>query len=141
MRFMIAAHNDGNKPAAVEMTNEIFDSYMKFNEELHKAGVLVAAEGLNPAGIRARVEVKGGKRVVVDGPYAETKELVGGFYVIEVKSKEEALAWAQRCPMGLGTDNVLDIHQLTGADDLPAEIVERVRKVAPTWSKTFEKKP
>ena len=138
---MIAAHNDGNKPASVEMTNELFDTYMKFNEELHQAGVLVASEGLNPAGVRARVEVKGGKRVIVDGPYAETKELVGGFYVIEVKSKEEALAWAQRCPIGLGTDNVLDIHQLTGADDLPPELVERVRKAAPTWSKTFEKKP
>ena len=137
MRFLIAANRGDNKPQDVQVTDAIFDAYMKFNEELHKAGVLVASEGLNPKGVRARVAVKNGKRKVVDGPFTESKELVGGFYVIDVKSPEEALAWAQRCPVGLGTDDVLDIFQLTGADDLPAEIVERIRKVAPTWSATF----
>ncbi len=140
MRFMIAANTGGKQPARVQPDDATFDAYMKFNEEMHKAGVLVASEGLNPAGVRAQVAVKGGKRVLVDGPYTESKELVGGFYVIEVKSKEEALEWAKRCPVGLGTDDVLDIHQLTGAEDLPEEIVQRIRKVAPTWSKTFEKR-
>ena len=137
MRFLIAANRGDNKPQAVQPDDATFDAYMKFNEEMQKAGVLVASEGLNPAGIRARVAVKNGKRTVVDGPVTESKELVGGFYVIDVKTKEEALAWAQRCPVGLGSDDVLDIFQLTGAEDLPPEIVERIRKVAPTWSATF----
>lgn len=133
MRFMIAATTAPDSNLNAPMTDEVFDAYMKFNEELAKAGVLVVSEGLNPAGARARVEVKNGKRRVVDGPYAETKELVGGFYVIEVKSKEEAVAWALRCPVGMASADVLEVHQLTGEGDLPPEIIERVKKVAPTW--------
>jgi hypothetical protein len=142
MRFLIAANaGDQKRDPNAQLDDSLFDAYMKFNEEMHKAGVLVASEGLNPNGMHARVGVKDGKRVVIDGPFAESKELVGGFYVIEVRSKEEALAWAQRCPVGMGTDNVLEIHQLTGAEDLPAEIVQRIRRVAPTWSRTFDRKP
>jgi len=140
MRFLIAANNGGKQRPNVQPDDALIDTYMKFNEELHKAGVLVAAEGLNPAGIRAQVAVKNGKRVITDGPFTESKELVGGFYVIEVSTKEEALEWAKRCPVGLGTDDVLDIFQLTGAEDLPPEFVQRIRAVAPEWSKTFEKK-
>src|SRR5688572_20561816 len=112
MRFLIAANRGDNKPRDVQVTDALFDAYMKFNEDLHQAGVLVASEGLNPKGMRARIGVKNGKRVMVDGPFAESKELVGGFYVIDVKTKEEALEWAKRCPVGLGTDDVLDIFQL-----------------------------
>ncbi len=140
MRFLIAANRGDNKPQDVQVSDAIFDAYMKFNEDLHKAGVLIASEGLNPNGLRARVGVKNGKRVVVDGPFAESKELVGGFYLIDVKTKEEALEWAKRCPVGLGTDDVLDVFQLTGEDDLPPEIVERIRKVAPTWSAAFTRR-
>lgn len=137
MRFMIAATTAPSSTLDAPMTDAIFDAYMKFNEELAKAGVLVVSEGLNPAGARARVEVKNGERIVVDGPYSESKELVGGFYVIDVKSKDEAVKWALRCPVGMASADVLEIHQLTGAEDLPPGLIDRVKKVAPTWAKSF----
>src|SRR5258706_10736951 len=82
MRFLIAATTGEDSTREAPMTDAVFDAYMKYNEELSRAGVLIASEGLNPAGARARLEVKGGKRVLTDGPHTETKELVGGFYVI-----------------------------------------------------------
>jgi hypothetical protein len=112
---------------------------MKYNEEMHKAGVLVAAEGLNPEGKGARIGVRAGKRVVLDGPFIETKELVGGFYLIDVKSREEAIEWALRCPTGLGTDDVLTILQMTEESDIPPEMVKLIQEVAPTWSATWTK--
>jgi hypothetical protein len=143
MRFIITAHPGPNSPApdpAAPFDEQLFTTYMKFNEDLHRAGVLVAAEGLNPAGKGAKVEVKGGRRTVVDGPFAESKELVGGFYVIEVASLDEAVEVAMRCPTGLGFDDVLEIRQLTGEDDLPPQLLDLVKRAAPTWSATFVKK-
>ena len=143
MRFIITAHPGPNSPApdpAAPFDEQLFTAYMKFNEDLHRAGVLVAAEGLNPAGKGAKVEVKGGRRTVVDGPFAESKELVGGFYVIEVASLDEAVEVAMRCPTGLGFDDVLEIRQLTGEDDLPPQLLDLVKRAAPTWSATFVKK-
>ena len=139
MRFMIAATTAPDSKTDAPMTDALFDAYMRFNEELQKAGVLVASEGLNPAGARARIQVKNGKRVVIDGPYAESKELVGGFYVIDVKTKEEAVAWALRCPVGMASADVLEVHQLTGEGDIPPELMKRVEAVAPTWLKTLRK--
>jgi hypothetical protein len=137
MRFIITARpaTDEAKPGAEATFDEaLFISYMKFNEEMHTAGVLVASEGLNPAARGARVAVSGGRRQVVDGPFTETKELVGGFYIIDVKSLDEAIHWALRAPSGLGTDDVLEIRQLTGAGDLPPEILKLIASAAPTWS-------
>ena len=144
MRFIITAHPGADTPApdpSAPFDEPLFTAYMKFNEEMHQAGVLVASEGLNPAGKGAKVQVKGGRRTVVDGPFAESKELVGGFYVIEVASLDEAIGWAMRCPTGLGFDDVLEIRQLTGEDDLPPELVELVKRAAPTWSATFGAAP
>ncbi|MFT3773955.1 MAG: YciI family protein [Minicystis sp.] len=112
---------------------DTFTAYMKYNEDLAKAGVLIASEGLNPQGQGARIGVKDGKRVVLDGPFVESKELVGGFYLIEVPSREEAIAWALRSPVGLGTDDILTIHQMTDGDDIPPELFELIKQVAPTW--------
>jgi hypothetical protein len=141
MRFIITARpaENGTPPAPDAPFDEaLFTTYMKFNEEMHKAGVLVAAEGLNPAGRGARIEVKKGKRTVVDGPFSESKELVGGFYILEVPSLEEAIAWALRAPTGLGFDDVMEIRPLTSEEDVPPPLVELVRTVAPTWSKTWK---
>ena len=147
----------------------LFTAHMAFNEALHKAaavprlhlsGTLAelapecwdSAPGpkdvprypsrrhRDPAGKSARIEVRKGRRTVVDGPFTESKELVGGFYILEVPSIDEAIAWALRCPTGMGFDDVLEIHQLTGEEDVPSPILEMVRKAAPTWSTTFAKR-
>lgn len=140
MRFMITAAPDPNRPtseAHAPPDDKLIADYMKFNEDMHKAGVLIASEGLNPAGKGARVGISGGKRAVLDGPFVESKELVGGFYLIEVKSREEAIEWALRCPVGLGSDDILTILQMTEASDLPPEMMKIVREAAPTWSETW----
>jgi hypothetical protein len=141
MRFIITAAADPNAPKADASapSAELIAAYMRYNEELHKAGVLVAAEGINPAKEGARIGVRNGKRVVLDGPFVETKELVGGFYLIEVKSREEAIEWALRCPTGLGSDDVLTILPMTEESDIPPEMVKLIQDAAPTWSATWAK--
>ena len=142
MRFIITAQpgpNGSQSDPNAPFDEQLFSAYMKFNEEMHKAGVLVAAEGLKPGGEVARVEAKKGKRAVVDGPFTESKELVGGFYIIEVESQQEAIEWALKCPTGLGFDDVLEIRALTGESDIPPRLLELVRTAAPTWSTTFAK--
>jgi hypothetical protein len=136
MRFIITAQagtDDTKVGAQADFDAALLFAYMKFNEEMHTAGVLVASEGLNPAARGARVEVFQGKRRVIDGPFAESKELVGGFYIIDVKSLDEAIQWALRAPSGMGTDDVLEIRQLTGAGDIPPEVLEIIKSAAPTW--------
>lgn len=142
MRFIITAQpGKDNQPADADapFDEKLFTSYMKFNEEMHRAGVLVASEGLNPGGQSARIEVSQGKRALVDGPFAESKELVGGFYILDVASREEAIQWALRCPSGFGLDDVLEVRQLTGEGDLPPHLVELIRSAAPTWSASFRR--
>lgn len=142
MRFIITAQaggakdetRTGSRPEAAGFDEAMFIAYMKYNEEMHQAGILVASEGLNPAAPGARIEVSQGKRRLIDGPFAESKELVGGFYIIEVESLDEAIRWALRAPTGLGTDDVLEVRQLTGAGDLPPEMLQLIRTAAPTWS-------
>jgi len=139
MRFIITAQAGTEKKEADaqgSFSEDLLRAYMAFNEEMHKAGVLVASEGLNPAAPGARIAVSNGKRHVVDGPFAESKELVGGFYIIEVASLDEAISWALRAPSGMGTDDVLEVRQLTGAGDLPPEILRIIESAAPTWSRS-----
>jgi len=143
MKFIVTAQPGPDSPTPdpnAPCDEAIFKRYMAFNEEMHKAGVLVAAEGLNPAGRGARVQAKNGHRTVVDGPFAESKELVGGFYILDVGSLDEAIDWALKSPTGLGFDDVLEIRQLTGEEDLPQFIVDLAREAAPTWSQTFTKR-
>lgn len=154
MRFMISAGPGDNQPntqsqhlaatAQSEHANQpldekMFAAYMKFNEDMHRAGVLVTSEGLTPGGKGARVGISGGKRTVLDGPFAESKELLGGFYVLDVKSLDEAISWALRCPMGLGTDNVLEIRPLTAMEEIPAELLKLSAAVAPSWTASVTK--
>ena len=141
MRFIITA-GPGDTKVETESAigpdgsfdEKLFSAYMKFNEDMHRAGVLVASEGLNPGAKGARVGVTRGKRTVLDGPFAEAKELVGGFYIVDVASLDEAVSWALRCPTGLGTDNVLEIRPLTEMTDIPAALLELSKKVAPAWT-------
>jgi hypothetical protein len=139
MRFIITAQagTENAEPHAGGgggPDDALITAYMRFNEEMHKAGVLVASEGLNPAARGARIAVREGKRYLVDGPFAESKELVGGFYIIDVGSLEEAISWALRAPSGLGADDVLEVRQLTGAGDIPPQMLDIIRAAAPTWS-------
>jgi hypothetical protein len=142
MRFIITAQpgkNSKQPDPDAPVDEKLFAEYMRFNEEMHKAGVLVAAEGLNPGGEGARIEVTKGKRAVVDGPFAESKELIGGFYIVDVNTREEAIEWALRCPTGLGFDDVLEIRALTGESDIPPNLFELARSAAPTWIASFGK--
>ena len=140
MRFLITAAPDPNASSAGAPPDEkLVAAYMRYNEDMHKAGVLVASEGLSPGRKGARVGVSAGKRVVLDGPFTESKELVGGFYLIDVQSLDEAIAWALRSPTGLGSDDVLTIHPMTEASDLPPEMVKIITDAAPTWSAAWRK--
>jgi len=137
MRFIITAQASPDPEATTRpagFDEALFKAYMRFNEEMHQAGVLVASEGLNPAAPGARIAVAKGKRYVVDGPFAESKELVGGFYLLEVDSLDEAIQWALRAPSGFGADDILEVRQLTGAADLPPEILKLIAEAAPNWS-------
>ena len=139
MRFIITAQasTDGPKQDVDGGLDEaLLTAYMRFNEEMHQAGVLVASEGLNPAARGARIAVSKGKRHVVDGPFTESKELVGGFYIIDVGSLDEAISWALRAPSGLGSDDVLDVRQLTGAGDVAPEVLAIIKAAAPRWSES-----
>ena len=140
MRFLITAQpGENSKPPDMDapVDEKLFTAYMRFNEEMYKAGVLVASEGLNPGGQGARLEVRKGKRTVVDGPFAESKELIGGFYIIDVQSREEAIEWALRCPSGMGFDDVLEIRALTGESDITPKLLELLKLAAPMWSASF----
>lgn len=144
MRFIITAQSSAEHPTTDQQAGfdvELFKAYMRFNEEMHQAGVLVASEGLNPAAPGARIAVAQGKRYVVDGPFAESKELVGGFYLIEVGSLDEAVQWALRAPSGFGADDILEVRQLTGAADLPPDILRLIHEAAPTWSASAWQSP
>ena len=100
----------------------------KFNEELVKAGVMLAGEGLHPSSKGARVRFSGGKRTVIDGPFAETKELIAGFWLWQVKSKEEAIEWVKRCPNPHNEETEVEIRQVFEAEDFGAELTPELRE-------------
>jgi hypothetical protein len=100
----------------------------KFNEELAKAGVLVAADGLKPSSQGARVVFNGATRKVVDGPFTETKELVAGFWIWQVKSRDEAIEWVKRCPNPMRTDSEIEIRQIYSAEDFGEALTPELRE-------------
>ena len=129
MRFMVIVKADKNSEAGVLPDEKLLAEMGKFNEELAKAGVMLAAEGLQPSSKGARIRFSGAKRTVIDGPFAETKELVAGFWLWQVKSKEEAIEWVKRCPNPFpGTESEIEIRQVFEAEDFGAEFTPELRK-------------
>ncbi|HXN04595.1 MAG TPA: YciI family protein [Candidatus Acidoferrum sp.] len=118
MRFLILVKASKDSEAGVLPDEKLFTEMGQFNEQLVKAGVLLVAEGLQPSSKGARVKFSGAKRTVIDGPFAETKELIAGFWLWEVKSREEAIEWAKRIPNPTGEDGVVEIRQVYEAGDL-----------------------
>lgn len=119
MRFMMIVKASKEFEAGQMPSDELIAAMGKYNEEMVKAGVLVELAGLQPTSKGARIQFSGGKKTVVDGPFAETKEVIGGFWIINVKSKEEAMEWAMRAPAphGDGKDAEIEIRQIMGLDD------------------------
>jgi hypothetical protein len=122
MRFMAIVKANKDSEAGVMPSKELLAAMGKFNEEMVKAGVLLAAEGLQASSKGARVKFSGSKRTVVDGPFAETKELIAGFWLLQVKSKEEAIEWIKRSPAPFEGEPEIEIRQVFEASDFPAEI-------------------
>ncbi len=120
MRFMVLVKASEESEAGILPSKELLAAMGKYNEELVKAGVMLAGEGLHASSKGARVKFSGDKRTVTDGPFTETKELIAGFWLIQVRSKEEAIEWVSRAPFDGGTE--IEIRQVFEASDFPAEI-------------------
>jgi len=121
MRFMVIVKASKDSEAGIMPSQQLLADMGKFNEELTKAGVLLAAEGLQASSKGARVKFSGDKRIVTDGPFAETKELIAGFWIWKVKSKEEAIEWVKRCPNPMpGQEAEMEIRQVFEAEDFAA---------------------
>ena len=128
MKFMIMVKATRDSEAGVMPSEKLLADMGKFNEELVKAGVMLAGEGLHPSSKGARVRFSGAKRSVIDGPFAETKELVAGFWIWHVKSKEEAIEWVKRCPNPMPGESEIEIRQVFEAEDFGAEFTPELRE-------------
>ena len=128
MKFMVIVKASPESEAGQMPSQQLMTDMGKFNEELVKAGVLLAGEGLHPSSKGARIRFSGSKREVVDGPFPETRNLVAGFWLIEVKSKEEAIEWMKRCPNPMEGESELEIRQIFEADDFGAEFTPELRE-------------
>jgi hypothetical protein len=128
MRFMVIVKADRNSEAGVLPSEELLTEMGKYNEELVKAGIMLAGEGLHPSSKGVRVRFSGTKRTVVEGPFAETKELIAGFWLWQCKSLEEAIEWAKRCPNPMGEESELEIRQVFESEDFGAEFTPELRE-------------
>jgi len=129
MRFMIIVKATKDSEAGVMQSEQLLTEMGKYNEELAKAGVLLAGEGLQPSSKGARVKFSGSKRTVTDGPFAETKELIAGFWLWKVKSKEDAIEWVKRCPNPMpGEVSEIEIRQVFEAEEFGEEFTPELRK-------------
>src|SRR5438034_5570343 len=125
MRFMVIVKANKDSEAGILPSTEILSAMGKFNEELVEAGVMLAGEGLHPSSKGVRVRFSGGKQTVIVGPFTETKELVAGFWLWQVKSKQEAIEWLKRAPFGGGTE--IEIRQVFEADDFGPQLTPELR--------------
>jgi len=129
MRFMIMVKASKDSEAGKMASEELLAAMGKYNEELVKAGIMLAGEGLQPSSKGARVRFSGDRRIVTDGPFTETKELIAGFWLWQVKSKEEAIDWVKRCPNPMpGTEAEIEIRQVFEAEDFGAEFTPELRE-------------
>jgi len=127
MRFMVMVKATKESEAGILPDQKMLAEMGKFNEELVKAGIMEAGEGLQASSKGARVRFSGTKRTVIDGPFAETKELVAGFWIWKVKSKEEAIEWVKRCPNPMPTDSEIEIRQIFEAEDFGEALTPEMR--------------
>jgi hypothetical protein len=128
MRFMVMVRATADSEAGVMPSTELLEAMTRYNDELVKAGVLLAAEGLQPSSKGARVRFSGNQRTVIDGPFAETKELIAGFWLIDVRSKEDAIEWVKRCPNPMDGGGEIEIRQVFEADDFGPEFTPELRE-------------
>jgi hypothetical protein len=138
MRFMMLMIPKGYEKAEPGTTPsaEAVAAMMKYNESLQKSGILLALDGLHPPSMGARVTFSGGKAKVTDGPFAEAKEVLGGYWMIQVKSREEAIEWARRCP---GDDCVIEVRQVQEMADFPADVRQAAAGFEEMQSGQFDK--
>ena len=132
MRFMMLVKANQNSEAGVMPTEKLISAMMKYNEELAKAGVLLDLSGLQPSSKGARVKFSGDRITVIDGPFAETRELIAGYWLIQVKSREEAIEWAKRAPnpAGEGAEGQIELRQLFELEDFePSPSIEKARQL------------
>jgi hypothetical protein len=130
MRFMVIVKASKDSEAGVMPSEEGLGAMAKFNEEMVKAGIMLDGAGLHPSSKGARIKIDGNKRTVVDGPFAETKELIAGYWIIQVKSKEEAIEWMKRVPNPHKEGGEIEIRQMFELEDFgESEAVERHRKL------------
>ena len=128
MRFMVIIKATKQSEAGIMPSEKLLAEMGKFNEELVKAGIMLAGEGLHPSSKGTRVKFSGNKRTVIDGPFAETKELVAGFWLWQVKSKEEAIEWVKRCPNPMPGDSEIEIRQVFEAEDFGENFTPELRE-------------
>ena len=128
MRFMVMVKASPESEAGVMPSQEMLAAMGKYNEELVKAGVMLAGEGLQPSSKGARVRFSGDKRTVIDGPFTETKELIAGFWILQCKSREEAIEWVKRCPNPMPGESEIEIRQIFEASDFGAEFTPELQE-------------
>ena len=127
MRFMVMVKANKDSEAGVMPSEKLLAEMGKYNEELVKAGVLLAAEGLQPSSKGARVRFSGSKRTVIDGPFTETKELIAGFWILQARSKAEVIEWVKRCPNPMEGESEIEIRQVFETEDFGAEFTPELR--------------
>jgi hypothetical protein len=127
MRVMVLVKADKNSEAGVLPDEKLLSDMGKFNEELAKAGIMLAGEGLHPSSKGARVRFSGNKRTVIDGPFSETKELIAGVWLWQVKSLDEAIEWVKRCPNPTGSESEIEIRQVFELEDFGAAATPEIR--------------
>ena len=130
MKVMVLVKGDANYEAGAIPDTKLLTEMGKFNEELVKAGVMLAGEGLHPSSKGARVKFSGEQRTVIDGPFPEAKELIAGFWLWQVNSKEEAIEWVKRCPNPMGVESEIEIRQVFEAEDFGAEFTPELKEQA-----------